>query len=116
MRKIKFRSSFKNTFSKEHFRVTTSVNISQKFVIYFLQLNFQAKLYGCTYNYGHNILRIFLIIFQIFFSSQVKLSVILIKKHGIYELPHELSNYLRLRTLGNLKILGKSQNIEFIEL
>ena len=30
-------------------------------------------------------------------------------KHGIYELPQELPNNLRLRILGNKKILGKSQ-------
>ena len=28
----------------------------------------------------------------------------------VYELPHELANNLRLRILGNNKILGKSQN------
>ena len=46
---------------------------------------------------------------QIFFSPQVKQSVIISNKHGIYELSHELSNDLRLRILGkyqeNLKIL-----------
>ena len=35
-----------------------------------------------------------------FVSPQVKGTVI-IGKHGIYELPHELPNDLRLRTLGN---------------
>ena len=35
-------------------------------------------------------------------------------KHGIYELPYELSNDLRFRILGNQGISGKSQN--FIEL
>ena len=34
--------------------------------------------------------------FQIFFSLQVKGSVILRNKHGIYELRHELPNDLRL--------------------
>ena len=40
---------------------------------------------------------------EIFLSSQVKQIVIIIisNKHGIYELPHELSNDLRLRILGN---------------
>ena len=38
-----------------------------------------------------------LILYQIFFSSQVKRSVIISNKHGIYELPNELSNDLRLR-------------------
>ena len=38
---------------------------------------------------------------QIFFSPQVKRSVIISNKHGIYKLPHELPNDLRLRILGN---------------
>ena len=38
---------------------------------------------------------------QIFLSPQVKPSVIISNKHGIYELPHELLNDLRLRMLGN---------------
>ena len=35
------------------------------------------------------------------FSPQKKRSVIISNKHGIYELPHELPNHLRLRILGN---------------
>ena len=38
---------------------------------------------------------------QIFFSSQVKQSVIISNNHDIYELPHELLNNLRLRVLAN---------------
>ena len=38
---------------------------------------------------------------KIFVSPQVKRIVIISNKHGIYELPHELPNNLRLRTLGN---------------
>ena len=38
---------------------------------------------------------------KIFVSPQVKRIVIISNKHGIYELPHELPNDLRLRTLGN---------------
>ena len=33
---------------------------------------------------------------QIFFPPQVKQTVIISNKHGAYELPHELSNDLRL--------------------
>ena len=47
-------------------------------------------------------------VFQIFFSPQVKGCVVITYKHGIYYLPHELSNDLRLRILGNSKILEKS--------
>ena len=34
-------------------------------------------------------------------SPQVKQIVIISNKHGIYKLPQELPNNLRLRTLGN---------------
>ena len=43
----------------------------------------------------------FLIIYQIFFSPHVKQSTIISNKHGMYQLPHELPNDLRLRVLGN---------------
>ena len=43
----------------------------------------------------------FSMFYQIFLSSQVKQWVIIIQKHRIYELPHEMRNNLRLRVLGN---------------
>ena len=49
----------------------------------------------------------FLVLYQIFFSPQVKRNMILSNKHGIYKLPNDL----RLRILGNWKRSGKSQNI-----
>ena len=39
--------------------------------------------------------------YEILFSPQVKQSVIINDKYGIYELRHELQNDLRLRVLGN---------------
>ena len=45
--------------------------------------------------------------YQIFLSPQVKRWVIIAYKHGIYELPHELPNDLRLRILGNIKKVSK---------
>ena len=51
---------------------------------------------------------------QIFLSPQVKRRLIISNEYGIYELPHELPNDLRLRILGNQGISRKSQN--FIEL
>ena len=48
---------------------------------------------------------------KIFLTRQVKRSVIISNKHGIYELPHKLPNDLRLRILGNWERSGKSQNI-----
>ena len=43
----------------------------------------------------------FLMFQQIFFSSKVKRCAIINYEHGIYELPHELPNELRLKILGN---------------
>ena len=39
--------------------------------------------------------------YQIFLSRQVKRWVIITYKNGMYELPYELPNNLRLRILGN---------------
>ena len=52
--------------------------------------------------------------YQISFSPQVKGSMIISNKHGLFELPHKMLNDLRLRTLRNIEISGKSLN--FIEL
>ena len=53
--------------------------------------------------------------YQILLSPQVKESVIISNKYGIYQLVHELLNNLKLlRILGNQEISGRSQN--FIEL
>ena len=41
----------------------------------------------------------FLMLDQIFLSPQVTPSPIISNKHGIYELPHELPNNVRLRIL-----------------
>ena len=43
----------------------------------------------------------FLMLYQIFISPQVKRSAIISNKQGVYELPHELPNDLRLKILGN---------------
>ena len=39
--------------------------------------------------------------YQMFLSPQVKRGAIITSKYGIYELPHELPNDLRLGILGN---------------
>ena len=54
---------------------------------------------GKTYNQFHNILRLSMF-YQIFLSPQVKRWMIITYKHGIYKLPHELPNDLRVRNLG----------------
>ena len=54
-----------------------------------------------------------LMFYQIFLSSQMKRCAIITYKHGIYELPHELPNDLRLKISGNQEISGKCLN--FIE-
>ena len=43
----------------------------------------------------------FLILYQIFFSPQLKWRMIISNKYGIIELPHELLNDLRLKIFGN---------------
>ena len=71
-------------------------------------LNFPDQkilLLNTVLNYlGPTILVIFrdmLMFDEVFVSPQVKRIVIISNKHGIYELPHELPNDLRLMTLGN---------------
>ena len=44
---------------------------------------------------------------QIFLSPQEKRYAIITYKHGIYELPHELPNDLRLTKLGNIRKVSK---------
>ena len=51
---------------------------------------------------------------QLFVSPQVKPSVIISNKYGIYELPHEFPNDVRPMIVGNYEMSGKSQS--FIEL
>ena len=45
----------------------------------------------------------FLLLYEIFFSPQVKRSVIISNKHGVYELPHEMPNDLIRIGQENLK-------------
>ena len=75
------------------------------------------------YNLGHNILRLFDVLSN-FLSPQVKRIVFISNKHGIYELPQELQNDLRLKTrkLGNISKIkelypsaqSSSQNENFV--
>ena len=51
---------------------------------------------------------------QIFVSPQVKRTVNISNKHGMYGLPHIFPNDLRPKILGNQDIPGISQN--FLEL
>ena len=51
--------------------------------------------------------------YRIFLSLQVKRCTIITYKHGIYDLPHEFPNDLKLRILGNWEVWGKCLN--FIE-
>ena len=45
--------------------------------------------------------------YQIFLSPQVKQWAVITYKHGIYELPHEMLDDLRLSILRNKEISGK---------
>ena len=60
------------------------------------------------------IFRDFLMFYQIFYSPQVKQSMIISNNHGIYKLLQELLSDLSVRILRNQEIPGKSLN--FIEL
>ena len=53
----------------------------------------------------------FLMFYQIFLSLQVKQSAIISIKQGVYELPHELPNDLRLRIVGNNENSRESPNL-----
>ena len=53
----------------------------------------------------------FLMFYQILLSPQVKRSVIISNKQGVYWLVHKLLNNLRLSILGNKEKPGKSQNL-----
>ena len=55
----------------------------------------------------------FLMFYQINLSPQVKRCTIITYKHGIYDLPEELLNELKLMILANKEILAKCLN--FIE-
>ena len=52
-----------------------------------------------------------LMFYQIFVSLQVKRCAAITYKHGIYELPQELPNDLRLRQLGNIMKVSKVHRI-----
>ena len=61
-----------------------------------------------SYNHFHSILRLFDALTN-FPLTQVKRFAIIIYKHGIYELPHELPNDFRVRKgkLGNIRKVSK---------
>ena len=48
-----------------------------------------------------------LMFYQIFRSPQVKRSAIISNKHGIYEVPHELSNDVKLRKFWKVRKISK---------
>ena len=50
--------------------------------------------------------------YQVFLSPEVKKCAVISNKHGIYELPHEFPDDLRLRILGNNERSGKCPNFK----
>ena len=70
-----------------------SVNMSEKFQLLLAKYVIIATIQVIILSY-------FLMFYQLF-SPQVKRRVIISNKHGIYELPHELPNDLRLKILQN---------------
>ena len=80
------------------------------------RLKATLKVFESEHNRGNLFVQIFVttVGWLFLFPPQVKRRVIISNNDGIYELPHELPNNLRLRNLGNQEISGKSYN--FIEL
>ena len=73
--------------------VRFSVNMSEKFQLLLAKYVIIATIQVIILSY-------FLMFYQLF-SPQVKRRVIISNKHGMYELPHELPNDLRLKILQN---------------
>ena len=97
-----------------HYLLSTSRSIN---IFIWNELKFRSEInikFSCkvTHNHFHNILK--LMFYQIFLSSQVKRCTIITYKHGVYELPHELSSELRIRILeklGNIRKVSKPHRI-----
>ena len=87
-------------FSKKLFLMTAKQAYLTRYRNSIFLFNVKHELNGIIYNPGHNPGDI-LTFDKIFVSPQVKRIVIIGNKNGIYELPHESPNDLRLRTLGN---------------
>ena len=60
-----------------------------------LQTDLYGKIYIVSYNHGNDIARL-LMFYQIFLSPQVKRSLIIGNKQGVYVLPQEFPDNLRL--------------------
>ena len=73
--------------------VRFSVNMSEKFQLLLAKYVIIATIQVIILSYS--------LMFYQLFSPQVKRRVIISNKHGIYELPHELPNDLRLKILQN---------------
>ena len=76
-------------------------------------LSFSMTTLCCKWNWAtisFTIFWDFSMFYQIFLSPQVKRWAIITYKHGIYELPRDLPNDLRLRILGNYEISGMCIN------
>ena len=96
---------FNKTYFEEHPRTTASLH----FILILPPLHFRN--FSKTIAISITLSSVFmpykiqalllLMIYQIFLSPQVKRCAIITYKHGIWELPHELPNDLRLWILGN---------------
>ena len=88
------------------------------YIIYIYIYRYIYRYYIYIYIYVCSIVviifRDFLMFYQIFYSPQVKQSMIISNNHCIYKLPQELLSEFTLRILRNQEIPGKSLN--FIEL
>ena len=77
----------------------TTVTLIVKVMIIKQELKMNNKNYKSTTTIMEIIFWNFLILYQTFFSPQVKWSVIISNKHDIYDLPQALPNDLRLKDL-----------------
>ena len=84
--------------SCSHFRLSTVFKPSYMKLWKEFRLSFLLTL---SYTTSFIIFWNFSMFYQTFLSPQLKRCAIITYKHGMYELPHQLLNDLRLRILGN---------------
>ena len=98
--------SFLSFLSCSHFRLSTLFKLWKEFIhtLFPIDLSFTTS-FIIFWNFS--------MFYQTFLSPQVKPYATFTYNHGMYELPHQLLNNLRLRILGNYKISGNHPN--FIE-
>ena len=103
-----FHVSF-NLMSRDIDIISADRSISDDLAIFVMSKDFLNWKWRVLWHHSlcRNIFWGFSMFYQIFLSAQVKRWAIITYKHGIYELPLELPNDLRLRKLGNIRKVSK---------